>query len=300
MAITRTLVSLGHSCQTRFILEDLAGASRRMPFDFNITTRSALVAALDSDGDSLRHDEDSANVFGMASDGRQGIEVGGLFFWHDYPLGSDGLSLAKGWQREIGRVNEKYAALWARLSQLLRSDDAKTLMLSNSQHNLAQFAGTDAYFADRFGLGRAAFCDIAEALERFGARNYRLLFLTRTIADLSETLSLDDARLEHRFVGTLSLRPDRRVAASLSPGRIPAGIGPLCGSYEHGLWRVCAVSHDRAVVHRLTEDGLQACGSIGVVEEELVIWFEGRDRFQDINHLEGDIHFHDGSLWRRD
>lgn len=298
--ITPTLLSLGHSCQTRFILETLDGASRRMPFDFNISTRPALIAALESDGGSLRHDEDSAKVFAMASDGREGIEVGGLFFWHDYPLGPDGLRLADGWQREIPRVNEKYAALWARLAQTLRSDEPKMLMLSNSQHNLAHFAATDEDFARDFGLGRQAFEAISDALDRFGARNYRLQFLTRRIADFAETLSLDDPRLEHRFVGTLSLRPDRRVAASLSQPQPATSIEPLVGSYEGGLWQVSALPHHGAIIHENTPEGLRALGSVSVVDGAPVAWFEGRDQFKDIKHMDGAIRFPDGSSWRRD
>jgi hypothetical protein len=161
------LVSLGHSCQTRFILEDLDGASRRMPYDFNIATRAALLKALETDGASLQHDEDTASVFRMKSDGREGIETGGMYFWHDYPLAEDKLSLADGWQREIARVNEKYAALWARLAMLLRSDEEKTLVLSNSQHNLGEFAEGDDDFRRSFGLGRQAFEEIAVALDRY-------------------------------------------------------------------------------------------------------------------------------------
>lgn len=300
MTTIRTMLSLGHSCQTRFILEDLDGASRRMPFDFNITTRPALLAALRSDGGSLHHDEGSARVFAMASDGREGIEVGGLFFWHDYPLGPDGLRLAEGWQREIGRVNEKYAALWSRLAQILRSDEQKTLVLSNSQHNLAQFAATDEDFAEGFGLGRRAFDEITLALEGFGARNYRLLFLTRTISDLAETMSLDDIRLEHRFVGILSLRPDRRVAASISPDRATTSIGALCGSYDSGRWQIRAVSHDSAIIHHGTREGIRPVGSISFADGNPVVWFEGRDGFRDVVHDACEIRFPDGNRWLRD
>lgn len=294
------LISLGYSCQTRFILEDLDGASRRMPFDFNITTRAALLRALETDGASLQHDEDRARVFRMASDGREGIEAGGMYFWHDYPLADDKLSLAEGWQREIGRVNEKYAALWSRLSALLRSDEEKTLILSNSQHNLGQFAQGDDDFSNRFGLGGQAFQDIAAALDQYGARNYRLLFLTRSIADLVGTAPLKDSRLEHRLVGILSLRPDHRVAASIAPGRRTDSILSLCGPYERGEWHVRAVSRDAAIIHRRTADGLQPYGSITLSDIGPVAWVEGRDRFQDIDFAAGKLHFADGSVWRQD
>jgi hypothetical protein len=294
------LVSLGHSCQTRFILEDLDGASRRMPFDFNITTRAALLKALETDGASLLHDESTASVFRMASDGREGIDVGGMYFWHDYPLAEDKLGLAEGWQKEIGRVNEKYAALWSRLSALLRSDDEKTLVLSNSQHNLGQFAEGDDDFALRFGLGRRGFEEITAALDAYGARNYRLLFLTRSIAEFAETITLKDPRLEHRLVGMLSLRPDHRVAASIAPGRRTEDILPLCGPYEGGKWQVKAVSRDAAVIHCRTEDGFTPHGSITLSEFGPVAWTEGRDRFQDITHAAGKINFSDGTVWRQD
>lgn len=299
--IEPTVLALGHSCQTRFILDALPGASRRMPFDFNITTRPALVAALDSDGASLRHDEDTAILFRTASDGREGIEVGGLFYWHDYPLGPDGLRLADGWQREIPRVNEKYEALWARLAQVLRSDEPKILLVSNTQHNLPQFATTDMDFARHFGLGRAAFDELSVALDRFGARNWQLRFLTRTITDLAETAARADPRLDHRFVGILSLRPDPRVAASLShaQGSTP-GAGVFSGTYEGGLWRIGAVSHRTALIERQTPDGFDAAGSISITGQGAVAWFEGRDQFRDISHLDGAILFSDGSRWHRD
>lgn len=294
------LVSLGYSCQTRFILEDLDGASRRMPFDFNITTRAALLRALETDGASLQHDESTAKVFRMASDGREGIDVGGMYFWHDYPLAEDKLSLAEGWQNEIDRVNEKYAALWSRLSILLRSDEEKTLVLSNSQHNLGQFAQDDDDFNARFGLGYCAFQDITAALDDYGARNYRLLFLTRAIADLAETTALKDTRLDHRLVGVLSLRPDHRVAASIAPSRRTEDILPLCGSYEGGEWHVKAASRDSAVIYRRTQDGPKPHGSITLSEFGPVAWTEGRDAFQDITHAAGKMHFSDGAVWRQD
>ena len=294
------LVSLGHSCQTRFILEDLDGASRRMPFDFNIATRAALLRALETDGASLQHDEDTARVFRMASDGREGIEVGGMYFWHDYPLADDKLGLAEGWQREIARVNDKYAALWSRLAALLRSDEEKTLVLSNSQHNLGQFADGDNDFHMRFGLGQQAYRDITAALDDYGAKNYRLLFLTRSIADLAETIPLKDPRLEHRLVGILSLRPDHRVAASIAPGRRTEDILPLCGPCEGGEWHVKAISRDVAVIHHRTADGLRPHGSITLSEFGPVAWIEGRDRFQDITHVAGKLHFSDGCVWRQD
>lgn len=294
------LLSLGHSCQTRFIIDAIDPSGRRMPFDFNITTRPALLRALATDGASLCHDEDGAAVFSMPSDGRQGVDVGGLYFWHDYPLAEDKLSLADGWQHEIARVNEKYLALWSRLSAVLRTDEPKTIMFSNSQHNLGQFAADDADFAARFGLGRQAFDEIAHALDAFGARNYRLLFLTRSVADFAETLDLADPRLDHRFVGVLSLRPDQRVPASISGDRSRPDITMLSGLYDGGAWKIEVRSPDVALLSRATEDGFVPHGSVTASPDGHVAWLEGRDRFTDVTSGDGEIRFSDGSRWRRD
>lgn len=294
------LISFGHSCQSRFIIDDIDASGRRMPFDFNITTRRALVDALDTEGASLAHDEASVSVFREPAEGREGIKAKGVFFWHDYPLAEDRLSLADGWQREIGRVNEKYAALWLRLSGLLRSAEPKTLVLSNSQHNLVRFSDGDAAFGEDFGLGRQAFDELAAALERHGARNYRLLFLTRSIAEFAETAAIDDIRLDHRFVGILSLRPDRKVADSILRGRSGTGIVALCGSYDDGAWKIDAHSADVAIVHRRADDGYRPHASITLDGGRHVAWLEGRDKFTEILHGDGEIRFPDGSRWNRD
>jgi hypothetical protein len=215
-------------------------------------------------------------------------------------LADDRLSLAEGWQREIGRVNEKYAALWSRLSSALRSDEHKTLVLSNSQHNLVQFTHGDAAFADDFGLGRRAFEQLSAALESHGARNYRLLFLTRSVAEFAETAAIDDPRFDHRFVGVLSLRPDRRVADSVARNRSSTGIAALCGSYEGGAWEISAHSMDVAIIHRRDGNRFHPHGSITLADDGHVAWLDGRDQFSDIVHGDGEIRFADGSRWRRD
>jgi hypothetical protein len=209
------LISLGFSCQTRFMIDALSPGGRRNPFDFNITGRAALVAALASDGASLRHGAEDAAPYRMPVEGREGIFVRGMYFWHDYPLAGDGLTLHPDWRAEIVRVNEKYAALWGRFAARLRDGGEKVLVLSNAQKNLGEFAADAADFSRRFGLGRQAFAEIAAALDAFGAKNYRLVFLSRTAAEVEETAGLRDGRLDHRFAGPLRLRPDAATAARL-------------------------------------------------------------------------------------
>jgi hypothetical protein len=54
------------------------------------------------------------------------------------------------------------------------------------------------------------------------------------------------------------------------------------------------------MIYRRTEGGLQPHGSITLSEFGPVLWTEGRDRFQDISHAAGKMHFPDGRFWRQD
>jgi hypothetical protein len=295
------LISLGHSCQTRFIIDMMGGESqRRTPFDFNITTRRALINALATDGASLRHCPERAATFVTAPEGRHGVAIDGLYFWHDYPLAEDKLALRCDWQNDITRVNEKYAALWQRFATLARSDDAKTFFVSNSQHNLDQFADDPTDFDGKFGLGRTAFHEISSALDAFGARNYRLRFLSRSIRDVEETAELDDSRLDHRFSGKLSLRPDPTILSRLFADMDGVRLAGICGSYDASGKLVKAVSERAAIIYRL-ENGLAIPhGTLTAAGGELAAAFEGRDQVFQARSADRGLRFSNGVEWLRD
>jgi hypothetical protein len=214
------LISLGYSCQTRFMIDALHADQKRQPFDFNITSRPALINALATDGASLEHREGNTAPYIMPGDRREGIGVDGMYFWHDYPLNEDKLSLHPDWRHKMAEINVKYAYLWQRFSALIRSETPKTFVLSNSQRNLVEFAANEADFQRKFGLGRQAFEEITAALDAYGARNYALKFLSRLEEETQETADLQGERLDHRYVGPLRLRVDGTLAAGLlsSPG----------------------------------------------------------------------------------
>lgn len=295
------LISLGHSCQTRFIIDIMGGESqRRMPFDFNITTRRALVNALQTDGASLRQCPERAKTFVTSAEGRHGIEIDGLYFWHDYPLAEDKLALRCDWRNDMARVNEKYAALWQRFAVLARSEDAKTFFLSNTQHNLDQFSDDSADFEEKFGLGLAAFDEISSALDDFGARNYGLRFLSRSIRDVEETAELNDSRLDHRFSGRLSLRPDPAILSRLfadTHGICPAEV---CGSYDGSGKLVKAISERAAIIYRLENDTLIPQGTLTAAGGELAAAFEGRDQVFQARSAGRRLQFSNGVEWLRD
>jgi hypothetical protein len=295
------LISLGHSCQTRFIIDLMAGESqKRMPFDFNITTRRALVNALQTDGASLRQCPERATTFVTSAEGRHGVEIGGLYFWHDYPLAEDKLALRCDWRNEMARVNEKYKALWQRFAALARSEDAKTFFLTNTQHNLDQFADDRADFAEKFGLGRAAFEEIAAALDAFGARNYRLRFLSHSIREVEETAELNDGRLDHRFSGRLSLRPDPAILSQLFADMDGICVTGICGSYDASGKLVKAISERAAIIYRLENGEPIPHGTLTAAGGELAVAFEGRDQvFQARSGRQG-LYFSNGVEWSRD
>jgi len=293
------LISLGYSCQTRFMIDALSADQKRQPFDFNITSRPALIKAFETNGASLQHGESHATTFIMPKERREGIEVSGMYFWHDYPLQENKLSLHHDWRTNMDRVNSKYTALWARFSELVRSDEPKTFVLSNSQHNLPEFTSDAADFDRKFGLGRQAFEEIIHALDSYGARNYRLKFLSRSVGDLEETASLRDDRLDHRFVGVLSLRVDPRIVTSLFSGAEETGVDDLDGAYDNADILVKAISSNTALVFRRSEDKSDLWGSIACTDGGFIAAFQGRDQIFTAVRDGQSIQFSNGTRWEK-
>lgn len=291
------LVSLGFSCQTRFMIEALYPELKRQPFDFNITSRAALIRALETDGASLMHRPETMATYRMPVEGRQGIEVSGIFFWHDYPLEEDKLTLHPDWALKHEQVNAKYQMLWQRFSDLIRSETEKTFVLSNSQHNLPQFAENETDFGRKFGLGRAAYEELVAVLDGYGAQNYRLKFLSRSVAELAETADLHDERLDHRFVGALSLRVAPDMVAKLFSGGDEPDIAVVAGRYENGEKLVQPISARTALIFDRGE--AQPQGSLSRIQSGLLAAFPGRNTLTTVA-LDGDgLVFSNGMRWAR-
>lgn len=293
-------VSLGHSCQTRFVIDYLGGDTRRMPFDFNISTREAIVSALQTDGQSLQQNAETARHYAMPTTGREGVEQSGFYFWHEYPLEGDDIRMKPGWLGEMQRVNEKYAALWERFATLARSDAPKTFILSNSQHNLKAFATDPDDFKTKFGLGRQAFLDISGALDAFGARNYKIVFLTQSISELEETADLRDERFDHLFVGILSLRPDNKLASLLTECLNEPRLEGVCGSYDNAEKQIVGVSDKVAIIYKAENGVPRAYGSLTKMNGGFIAFFEGRDQMFKVASAERSLYFSNGARWSRD
>ena len=274
----KSFISLGFSCQTRFSLDVSCADPRRMPFDFNITTLQGLVAALESNGETLIHSTGNAVVFTAPKTGRQGISQSGIFFWHDYPLMTDNKTLAADWQKKLPLIQQKYQAIWTRFSALLRSRHvSKTLLVSNSQSNLGNFVTSGREFDDEFGLNGKSYEKILAALQSFEARNFDIVFLNRNLPEVIKTRTeIKDPKFRTRFFGVLPLPTNPKLSALLlaaSP-ELDSSIADLCGNYDGG--RSISRSGDNTADISQTSDGLdRAIGEISAIPGGYIAVFEG-------------------------
>ncbi len=124
-------VSLGFSCQSRFSIDLFTADHRRNPFDFNISTKEAVLRGLTTSGANFEHTKPEIDLYRMTEEGRSGVSCNGLYFWHDYPM--DGRELASSWDTKIDGVNAKYRFLWKRFEDLLiKSPDPVTYLVKPS------------------------------------------------------------------------------------------------------------------------------------------------------------------------
>ena len=247
----RRFVSLGFSCQARFSISSVGADHRRLPFDYNITTKSALLNALKDDGEVFKlADETAMQVFCTRQQKREGVLLDGVFFWHDFPVINEQAMIAN-WSDGLGDVRAKYAAMWRRFRQVLAEPDTHiTFVISNSQANLGQFADTFEEFSDRYIVTPAFIHDLRAALSDLGARSFDLIVLNRYLTgsiEINEAIKADWFRSV--FVGKLNLPTHQRLAVNVL-ARDKAGEPPLAAieaQYQDGL-RVVRLNDDSAAI----------------------------------------------------
>lgn len=211
--------SLGFSCQSRFAIDVVAPTTHRAPFDFNITTRTALLEGLRTKGASFVHDVGTGTPYRMPLSGREGLEAAGSYFWHDYPFTETG-ALRPDWTETIDAVNQKYAFLWERFLGDLALPGRKRLVLSNTQFNLPEFAASPSDFETKFGIDATLCRDLTAELDRL-TDDYDLVCLLRC-REAADRLRQEvrDRRLIVRFGGVQALKCDPVIARSaLMPRR---------------------------------------------------------------------------------
>lgn len=243
------LISLGFSCQTRFSIDLVSADFRRLPFDFNITTRGGLLEALRSDGAGLRNpDPESFELYRMPVEGREGLVRDGIYFWHDFPM--NGLALKPGWQAALPEIARKYDRAWQRFAAHLRAGNV-TLFLSNTQANLTEFASSNAEFDARFALNLQFWHELRAALADMGCTDFSTVFLNRSLEDsLEVNTSLRSERARSVFGGELSLPTHQKTAFELfATPQQGVGVEVIAGEYSNGL-SIEPVRADTAVIRR--------------------------------------------------
>lgn len=296
-------ISLGFSCQTRYSIDQLFGDHRRNPFDFNVTTRSAVLEALATEGTNFRHDAGTASVCAIRQAGMRRIRSNGVFFWHDYPR--DGLEMKPGWEAEIPRVNQKYAYLWPRFLNTLRDASMpKLLICANTQTNLIMFLDSDAEFQENFGLDLEFVTKLQETLTGVGARNYSLLLINRHILQ-AHRIARHAGQLpgvKSRFWGATPWPSDTMLAAATLISRLPPEeacdrLMRLEGEWgDHVIRRI---GDDLAYVYfRRPDGGLAPRGEITALEDGYLLVMHRSKPMTAI--LDGQkLVFSNGSRWER-
>ena len=270
----RRLISLGLSCQSRFCIDFVSAEHRQTPFDYNVTTTDALLRALRSDGEVFHlADEAALRVHRAPKEGREGVDAGGLYLWHDFDLNGD-QTIAPDWRSELAVVREKYAALWRRFRALL-SEGAPpiTFVLSNTQINLGEYATDFDDFSRKFRFTRDFVDDLRSALIGLGATDPQILLLNRYLRDSIE-LNHNIAAPWFRsvFCGPLTLPTDARLAVSILDEAVtaPGQLQAVCRRYGDG-WRVVQLSEQSAAI---TKDG-QPAGELRPMRGGYIGAFEG-------------------------
>ncbi len=297
----RKLISLGFSCQSRFCIDFVSAEHRRLPFDYNVTTKAALLQAFHSDGDVFRlADESALSVHRAPKEGREGVDAGGVYLWHDFDLNSD-QSIGANWRAGLPLIREKYAAMWGRFRRLLTSPATPiTFIVSNTQINLGEYAVDFDDFSTKFRITTAFIADLRQTLVEFGVQDFEILVLNRFLRDSIElNHAIQDPWFRSVFAGRLTLPTNARLAASIlsdiaSDGGQSASLSFVGGVYEGG-WRIVPLTDQSAAI---TKDG-EPVGELRPMRDGYIATFDGdADDSRTVMRLdEGALYWSDKARW---
>lgn len=248
------LISLGFSCQSKFILDYLNPKQPTMPYDWSITTKEFVLQSLASmDGREFLPDIRELEFYEMPKEGTQGLGRSGIWFWHDFPR--KGHKLDPNWSLEKNYLT-KYPILWARfLHEIRNSEVPKIFIISNSQSNLDQFSNSSLDFSEKFGIDSRYLIELTNHLNNAGAKNYELMVLLRGIEEFMELTSAPkpNVKITAIFVGSLSLPFHIKIADSLFKNiHTDSQIASLIGLYDNGA-EIVEFDQDLAIVLNSTK-----------------------------------------------
>jgi len=293
------LISLGFSCQSRFLLNCISDDSPSMPFDWIITTKKFILSELlAKDGSGFCKDVSELEMHVMPGEKIEGLGKDGIWFWHDFPRTADEKYLRADY-RDHNDLSGKYRYLWARfIAAITDNSERKQFIVSNSQANLVEYASSDEDFQEKFRIDSEYVRALRAGLDSLGVQNYEVTYLVRSMEEYIE-LTSDQANfeLDIRFVGPLSLPLKPIAAAAMVAGKTnDKSIASLLGRYDSGLEIVqssssCAIvlNEDKKplAVVKMSPDCLTFCFSGGV--DSVVIARNDGDN----------IYFPSGASWRK-
>ncbi len=298
MRRVRRLISLGLSCQSRFCIDHVSAEHRQTPFDYNVTTTDALLQALRSDGEVFHlADEAALRVHRAPKEGREGVDAGGVYLWHDFDLNED-QTIAPDWRSNLPGVREKYGVLWRRFQALLtRADAPITFVLGNTQINLGEYATDFDDFSRKFRFTRNFVENLRSALAELGAQDPQILLMNRYLRDsieLNHAIAVPWFRSV--FCGPLTLPTNARLAVSIlgeaaqTADKLPAA----CRRYSDG-WRIVQLGEQSAAI---TKDG-ELVGELRLMHGGYIGAFEGgADAFRTaVIADDGGLYWSDKSRW---
>ena len=293
------LYSLGLSCQARMIIDLALGKQPRRPFDWCISEKEAVLAGLRTRGASFQHDAASSHVYRMPLEQREGVESGGVYFWHDYPK-ADRLKLSPEWPLSVPKINEKYAFVWQRFLNELEAPGHKVFVIATTQHNLPEYALDAEDFARRFQIDGPFIDELAEVLTSICGEDFSVVALVR---DFAEADAVRDRvrfeRLTLRVCGSLSLVPNQSLADLINKQIEPNAetITLLEGKYDVGAI-IIHQSHDTARVFRTIGNRSCAWAECYPFQGGYMVSVAGKEDGLLTARLQGNrLIFSDGETW---
>ncbi|MEI8395494.1 MAG: hypothetical protein WCF85_12205 [Rhodospirillaceae bacterium] len=213
----KTMISLGFSCQSRYTINRCVASPATYPFDWLITTKKFLLNCFLHNGSNFCESIMQLDVYEMPVQKVQGVAGKGIYYWHDFRR--NGLTLAENWRENVDKLVYKYTHLWEKLTIILRDKFIeKILIISNSQHNLNQFAQSREEFNEKFGIDEKFIADIVISLLQYGAVNFKVIVLSRNMFPYDKNIDAISGHYDLadvHFVGVLSLPTNDLVATSL-------------------------------------------------------------------------------------
>jgi hypothetical protein len=275
----------------------LSADHRSFPFDWCITTRDFVLQTLGTlDASGFTPPLEQLEQYEMPLEKTQGVGKDGVWLWHDFPR--NGHELHPDWRQKTNYLT-KYPFLWERFLSTIRDPSRrKTFIISNSQDNLEEFAGSEHDFAGKFGLSANYLHTVHDLLENAGAENYEFVVLSRKMGDYLDIINKCELEnLDPRFVGPLSLPFHSVVANSiLQTGDQNSDFRNILGEYENGNHIVEAPFNSVLVTDK---DG-RTIGAAKHFHEGFIFSFDGgKDHVARAVEDEGTIHFSNKWKWKK-